>query len=243
MEIDMAFTPDEVEKKDLREKSVVVIDVLRATSTMIVAFENGCAAFIPVGTIEEARDLVAEKKSADFLLGGERGAMPVEGFHCGNSPRDYDRKTVKGKTVVMTTTNGTRTLVAARNGAEIFIGAFLNLSALAQRLMESGRDVLIACSGEKGVFCLDDTLCGGAIIARLEERGVPLRLREAAGAARILFDRYGRDILKSLRDCEWGRQLENLGLGEDIPICAHLDSSRLVPVYQEGRILLDRPRT
>ena len=243
MEIDLAFSPDEVEKKDLRGKSVVVIDVLRATSTMIVAFENGCTAFIPVGTIEEARNLVAEDSNADFLLGGERGALPVEGFHCGNSPRDYDRKTVKGKTVVMTTTNGTRALVAARKGAEIFVGAFLNLSALIQRLMESGRDVLIACSGEKGFFCMDDTVCGGAMVARLEEKGISLRPRESAQAARILFDWYGRDIPGLLRSCEWGQQLERMGLGEDIPICAQLDSSSLVPVFKEGRIFLDRPGT
>ena len=241
MEIDLAFSPDEVEKKDLRGKTVVVIDVLRATSTMIVAFENGCAAFIPVGTIEEARALVAQKKDPDLLLGGERGAKPVAGFHCGNSPRDYSPERVKGKTVVMTTTNGTRTLVATRSGSGIFIGAFLNLSALAARLIESHRDVLIACSGEKGVFCLDDTVCAGALIARLEERGVPLRLREASQAARILFDRYGRDILGSLRNCEWGQQLEKLGLGEDIPICAQLDCSHLVPVFAGGRIFLDRP--
>jgi 2-phosphosulfolactate phosphatase len=243
MEIDLAFSPDELKRKDLREKSVVVVDALRATSTMIVAFENGCRGFIPVATIEEAREVAAQAKNPDVLLGGERGAKPVEGFHFGNSPRDYSRERVNGKTVVLTTTNGTQALVAAQTGAEIFIGAFLNLSALTRRLMESGRDALIACSGEKGFFCLDDTVCGGALIARLEERGIPLRLREAALAARVLFDPYGRDILGLLRNCEWGRELEKLGLGEDIPICAQLDSSNLVPICREGRIFLDRPRT
>lgn len=243
MEIDLAFSPEEVERKDLQGKAVVVIDVLRATSTMIVAFENGCAAFIPVGTIEEARNLVAQKKSPDFLLGGERGAIPVEGFHCGNSPRDYVRGRVKGKTVVLTTTNGTRALVASRKGAEIFVGAFLNLAALIQRLVESGRDVLIACSGEKGFFCLDDTVCGGAMVARLEENGIAIRPRESAQAARILYDRYARDIPGLLRSCEWGQQLERMGWGEDIPICAQLDSSDLVPVFKGGRIFLDRSRS
>ena len=110
MKIDLAFTPFELEKKDLRGKAVVVIDALRATSTMIVAFENGCSGFIPVSTVEEARELAASKKDPDLLLAGERKAMPLEGFHLGNSPRDYRPEKVRGKVVVLTTTNGTQPL-------------------------------------------------------------------------------------------------------------------------------------
>ena len=167
MKVDLAFTPYELEKKELEGKSVVVIDALRATSTMIVAFENGCSAFIPVATVEEARDLVAQ--NPEFLLAGERRALSLEGFHLGNSPRDYRPNKVKGKVVVMTTTNGTRALVASQRGAQIFIGSFLNLNALNQRLLDTGRDVLIACAGEKDLFCLEDTVCGGAIVERLEK--------------------------------------------------------------------------
>ena len=238
MIIDLAFTPEELEKKDLLGKSVVVIDALRATTTMTVAFENGAGAFIPVAAVEEARDLVA--RNPDFLLAGERRALPLEGFHLGNSPRDYRPDRVKGKTIVMTTTNGTRALVAARGGAEVFIGSFLNLTALSNRLIEAGRDVLIACSGEKGLFCLEDTVCGGAIVERLEKTGRELVKTDAAHAAKVLYEQCEGNVYGLLCTCEWGVYLEGLGLGKDVRICAQVDSSRVVPVYREGRIFLDR---
>jgi len=238
MKVDLAFTPYELEKKELAGRSVVVIDALRATSTMIVAFENGCSAFIPVATVEEARDLVA--RNPEFLLAGERRALPLEGFTLGNSPRDYRPNKVRGKVVVMTTTNGTRALVSSQKGAEVFIGSFLNLSALTQRLLAAERDVLIACAGEKDLFCLEDTVCGGAIVERLEKTGLPLSKSDAANAARVLYEQCEGDVYGALCNCEWGQYLEGLGLGKDVRVCAQIDSSRLVPVYREGKIFLDR---
>jgi 2-phosphosulfolactate phosphatase len=238
MKIDLAFTPHELEKKDLAGKSVVVIDALRATTTMTVAFENGARAFIPVGTVEEARELVA--KNPDYLLAGERRAKPLEGFHLGNSPRDYRPDKIRGKTIVMTTTNGTRALVSARGGAEVFIGSFLNLGALCERLIEAGRDALIACSGEKDLFCLEDTVCGGAIVERLERTGHSIIKTDAAYAAKILYEHCEGNVYEMLCSCEWGTYLEGLGLGKDVRICAQVDSSKVVPVYREGKIFLDR---
>ena len=238
MKVDLAFTPHELEKKELAGKSVVVIDALRATTTMTVGFENGAAAFIPVATVEEARGLVAANPG--YLLAGERRAMPLEGFHLGNSPRDYRPEKVKGKTIVMTTTNGTRALVLARGGSEVFIGSFLNLSALVDRLIEAERDVIIACSGEKDLFCLEDTVCGGAIVERLEKTGIPLVKTDAAGSAKILYEQCEGNVHGMLCSCEWGVYLEGLGLGKDVRICAQVDSSKVVPVYRDGRIVLDR---
>lgn len=219
---------------------MVVIDSLRATSTMITAFENGCAGFIPVSTIEEARNLALTLQDPNILLGGERRAKPLEGFHVGNSPRDYCSDKIQGKIVVMTTTNGTRALVASRGAAEVFIGAFLNLSAVCLRLKESGRDILIACSGEKNLFCLEDFVCGGAMVACLEKSGIPLILSDAARAAKILYDHFSPDICGMLEDSEWGQYLECIGLGEDVRVCAQIDSSKVVPVYRDGKVFLDR---
>jgi 2-phosphosulfolactate phosphatase len=238
MKIDLAFTPSELEKKELQGKSVVVIDALRATSTMIVALENGCAAFIPVATVEEAQDLV--EKHPGYLLAGERRALRPEGFHLGNSPRDYRPDSVQGKVVVLTTTNGTRTLVSSRRGDEIFIGSFLNLSALTQRLVRAGRNILIACSGEKDLFCLEDTVCGGALVERLEKTGGSISPTDAAQAAKVLYEHCEADIYGMLCNSEWGQYLEGLGLGKDVRICARIDSSRVVPVYRGGKIFLDR---
>jgi 2-phosphosulfolactate phosphatase len=240
LNIDLAFTTAELEKKDLQDKTVVVIDALRATSTMITALENGCLAFIPVATIEEAKKLFADQGDPKLLLGGERRALPVAGFNLGNSPRDYRPEKVSGKTVIMTTTNGTRALVAASKAAEVLIGAFLNLGALCRRLEESGRDVLIACAGEKGFFCLEDTVCGGAVIGRLEKDGAPVKKSDAALGAKILYEYFGEDIYGMLAACEWGQYLERMGLGKDVRLCAQVDSSQLVPIYRGGKVILDR---
>jgi 2-phosphosulfolactate phosphatase len=240
MKIDLAFTPPELEKKNLAEKTVVVIDSLRATSTMLTAFENGCAGFIPVATIEEARELAGKMKDPNILLGGERHARALDGFHVGNSPRDYSPSIVQGKFVIMTTTNGTRALVAAREAKEIFIGAFLNLSAVCRRLTESRRDVIIACSGEKNLFCIEDFVCGGGIIACLSAGGYSPVMTDTARAAKILYEHYSPNICQMLEESEWGQYLLGIGLSEDIRICAQVDSSRLVPVYREGKVFLDR---
>ena len=240
MKIDLAFTPFELEKKDLEGKAVVVIDSLRATSTMLTAFENGCAGFIPVATIEEARALAAGPKDPNILLGGERGARALEGFQVGNSPRDYSPETVRGKVVIITTTNGTRALVTAKRAKEVFIGAFLNLSAVCRRLKESGRDGIIACSGEKNLFCLEDFVCGGAMVACLSKEEKSLTMTDAARAAKILYEHFAPDICAMLEGSEWGQYLDGVGLGEDVRICAQTDSSRLVPVYRDGKVFVER---
>ena len=240
MNLDVVFTPFELEKRGLQGKIVVVIDALRATSTMIEAFKNGCSAFIPVLSVEEAKRLTAETGNPDIRLGGERGGLMVRGFHFGNSPRDYQPGKVEGKTVVMTTTNGTRALVAAKRAVKVFIGAFLNRAALAKRLIEEGRDVIIACSGEKDRFCLEDTVCAGAIIDYLEERGIALALSDSAWAARSLYKSCATNLGQMLFQCEWGRHLESIGLGGDVEMCGRMDCSEIVPVYREGRVFLDR---
>lgn len=240
MRVDVFFTPAELEKCDRKEKVVVVIDALRATSTMIKAFENGCQAFIPVRTVEEAKERVAGDSSGFYCLGGERGGRKLEGFQFGNSPRDYRPEEVFGKTVVMTTTNGTRTLVAAQGAAKVFIGAFLNRRALARRLAEEKRDVIIACAGEKEHFCLEDALCAGSIIETLEKLDVSLSLSDSAIAARFLYQSSKDSLCQRLLECEWGKYLESIGQGPDVEICAQLDSSAIVPVYEGGKIFLDR---
>lgn len=240
MKIDVVFTPGELEKRELAGRSVVVIDALRATSTMIAAFENGCAAFIPVLTVEEARSRVADLAGPDICLGGERGGRMVEGFQFGNSPQDYQAEKVCGKTVVMTTTNGTRALLAARSAAKVLIGSFMNRTAIARRLIEEKKDVLIACAGEKDRFCLEDALCAGAIIDSLEKAKVSAVLSDSALAAKRLFQCAEGSLGQSLLECEWGSYLERIGFGPDVEFCARLDCSSLVPVFEEGRIILDR---
>jgi 2-phosphosulfolactate phosphatase len=237
MKIDLAFSPHELGEKKVTEKSVVVIDVLRATSTIIAAFENGAAAIIPVETVEEAKKVAAQNPG--FLLAGERRALPLDGFQLGNSPRDYLPEKIRGKSIILTTSNGTRTLVSAKGGREIFIGSFLNLGALCQRLAMVGRDVLVACSGEKGLFSLGDTVCGGAIVASLEKTQLSLGESDSANVARILYRHFANDICGMLLDSEWGQYLRRVGLELDIHVCARVNISKFVPIYRGGKIIVD----
>lgn len=238
MLVDVALTPGEIEKKEIADMAVVVIDVLRATSTMVVGLENGCRAFIPVATVEEAKKLVAEQGNPNFLLGGERRALRLEGFHLGNSPRDYLPEKVKDKIVVMTTTNGTKALIAAQKAAKVFIGAFLNVSAVSAALQETQRNVLIACAGEKGLFCIEDTLCAGALAKKLREAAKEVSLSDAALMAKILYTHFEDDLYGILSSCEWGRYLIGLGLEEDVHICAQVDVSRNAPIFYGGKVFL-----
>lgn len=240
MNIDLAFSSPEVKTKNLAGRTVAVFDVLRGTSTMISALAHGCAGIIPALTVEEARRIAAERKELKLLLGGERNALPVEGFDLSNSPRDYRPEKVRGRTLVMTTTNGTRALLAAQGADKIYIGAFLNLSALAQRLREEGRDVTLVCSGKEGLFCLEDTVCGGGVIGSLAQEDVPMTLSEPAAAARILYEYYEADIYGMLSTCEWGRYLQSIGLERDLRLCAQIDSLQIVPVFRDGKITVDR---
>lgn len=239
MLVDLAFSSGEIERKEISDKAAVVIDVLRATSTMIVAFENGCRAFIPVASIEEARKILGEQMNPDLLLGGERKALPLEGFHLGNSPRDYQPDKVRDKIIILTTTNGTKALIAAQKAREVFIGAFLNISAVAVCLQQKQRDVLIACAGEKGLFCLEDTFCAGALVQKLAQGEKKVILSDAAIMAKILYEHFQEDIYGLLSTCEWGRYLRGLGLEEDVRICAQVDICRLVPVFRKGRVYLE----
>jgi len=240
MNIDLAFSSPDLKTKDLTGRIVAVIDVLRGTSTMISALAHGCAGIIPVLTVDEARQIAAEQKDLELLLGGERNALPIEGFDLSNSPRDYRPEKVRGRTIVMTTTNGTQALLAAQTAAKVYIGAFLNLSALAQRLQEEGGDVTLVCSGKQGLFCMEDTVCGGGIIDSLEKDGIPLTPSDTAAAAKILYEYYEGDIYGMISTCEWGRYLLSIGLERDLRLCAQIDSLKIVPVFKEGKIYLDR---
>ncbi len=215
-------------------RAVAVIDVIRATTTITMALHQGCAGVIPVRTLSEART-VARRLGKGALLAGERGAERAAGFDLGNSPAEYGRERVKGKTVVLTTTNGTRTFQAA-SGAQVIIAcSFLNVAAAARRLMGTGLDILIMCAGRQGRFCLEDCVGSGMLIDRVLSIGDrPIECSDAARAAHQLFTNYRADLLGMLRGCEWGREIIHKGFGADLEICAHVDLTDIVPVMRAG---------
>lgn len=229
--IDVVFTPDLLPFSDLTGKTVVVTDILRATTTITFAVSNGATAITPVLTPEDAFRLAADQPNT--LVGGERHGVKVDGFDLGNSPREYTEAVVSGRQIVLTTTNGTRTLQACRAAEHILVGSFLNLRAIVDRLAQVEGELVIACSGREGGFCTEDTAFAGACVAALAET----QLTDAAETAKILYQTHRDDLLGMLTNCYHGQRLASIGLGADLEFCAQLDLVDVTPRLIDGRII------
>ena len=235
MRIETHLIPSFSHLENLLSETVVVMDVLRATSVMVQALSSGVKEIIPVTTVEEAFQLAKSFPLETRLLGGERGSRRIDGFDLGNSPREYITAKVKGKTLILTTTNGTRAFHAVSSGKTILVGSYLNVSAVAQRCLHQEADVLLYGSGDEGRLSLEDTVCGGMIIDRLIHLGKPpIELTDASQMALIAYQRFQRDLMEALRLSNHGRTLIDLGLGEDLPFCAQTDTTVLVPIFKNG---------
>jgi len=238
MNIDIALIPEEIPQKELEGKTLVAIDVLRATTTIITALQNGGLFIIPVLTPEEAFQK-AEEFDSPLIIGGERGGLKVSGFDLGNSPREYHPEKVKGKKIILTTTNGTRVLTQVREAKRILVCALVNITAVARELVRVKDDVLIACAGIEGNFSLEDFVVAGMLVGKLTEF-IPQNLKksEAAEAAEILYRFYRPNLLGLFQRVRGGQSLIDIGLGEDLKFCAQIDLYPLVPRFKNGRIAL-----
>ena len=239
MKVDVAFTADEVQYKDKQHRIGVVIDVLRATTSAVMALKNGCSSFIPITSIEEAREASKRFGKGKVLLGGAKRGVKVQGFDLGNSPDDYQEEIVKGKNIIFTSSNGTKAMHQLQSARKVLIASFLNISAVCNELLTLNTDVLIACSGDFGVFSLGDAVCAGMIVDRLSG-SLPEELEKSdtATVTQILYGVHKKDIRKMLLQSEWGRYLIGLGLGKDIDTCAQIDSAPIVPQFKDGVILI-----
>ncbi len=230
--------PDHVRGNALAGSTIVVVDVLRATTTMVYSLEAGARAVIPCLTIEDAKAAAATLPRPEVVLGGERGGLPIEGFDLGNSPAEYTAQRVAGKTVVLTTTNGTKALLHCGAAHEVLIGAFTNLSALAAELADCVC-VDIVCSGTDGRVTNEDLLLAGAVVDRLAESR-QWQLNTAAEATRRGWramtangtrDERTARIVAAMRAAPGGRNLIEIGMAADIELAAQRDRSTLVPRY------------
>ncbi|NWF92870.1 MAG: 2-phosphosulfolactate phosphatase [Syntrophaceae bacterium] len=241
MQVDIQLIPSSAPAGLLLNRAIVVIDVLRATTVMVQALSQGAVEIIPVATVEEAFEQVKRYPAGTTLLGGERGSRRIEGFDLGNSPREYTAERVGGKRLILTTTNGTKAFHLVSSGKEILVGSFLNMEATAERCVELDMDLLVFPSGDGGGFSLEDTVCGGMLIDRILRRAKkPITLTDASHSARILYQRFENDLVEAFHLSSHGRDLVRLGLGDDLPYCAQIDISRLVPVFSEDVIRISK---
>ena len=234
--IDLYLTPDEAERAPLEDRRLVVVDVLRSSTSIATALQNGASKIIPVETVEDATRLAQTLDPKSRLLCGERDGRKVSGFDLGNSPREYTRDRVEGATLVFASTNASPLMAGRLEGREQRVLGYVNLSAVAELALDERVDLAILCAGKSGRFSLEDAACAGALIRRLAGDGDSVALNDAAEMAREYDRRHGANPESILRVCEHGRYLIELGFEEDLPVCARIDSVPLVPLLKDGRI-------
>lgn len=215
-------------------RTAIVVDVLRATTSITWALQNGAAAVIP--TVEPAEAVGMASRIGGCVLAGERGALKIPGFDLSNSPLEFTASAVRGKNVIMTTTNGTSAICAAEGAANVLIGCMINCAAVARRAVELGQDVIIICAGTEGEISADDIFAAGAIaleIARLS--GGAVQLCDTTMIACMVYDNWKDDFSMFSHTHHYSR-LVGMGLGADVELCLRRDVTDKVPELRDGVI-------
>lgn len=232
--VEVCFTPGQYPLYAEDMGIVVVIDVLRATSAMVAAFDNGVDKIIPVSTIEEARQYIGKP---GYIAAAERNGEIVEGFSFGNSPLAYINEDLSGKTIVMTTTNGTKAINLAKDARILVIGSFLNLTALTDWLLQQNDNILLLCSGWKDKFNLEDSVFAGAIMDRLLEGGKFGVEEDSSIAAKYMYLAAKGNVMGILKAAPRRRRIDQLKMHADVKYCLTQDQCSVIPVLRNGELV------
>lgn len=232
--VEVCFSPNLYSLHKEGADIVVVIDVLRATSAICAAFDNGIKKIIPVSTVEEA---IEYKRNENYIVAAERKGKIVDGFEFGNSPYSYINENVIGKTLVLTTTNGTKAFHTAKDAKHLIIGSLINLDAVCDYLLKEYKNVMILASGWQNKFCLEDTICAGAIVEKLLSTGKFTSEDDSSIAAKYLFLSARDNIFGYLKASSHRRRLRALNLNEDIKYCLTPNQTDVVPVRENDYLV------
>ncbi len=247
MRIDLLPTAESIVPAELAGRIAVVFDVLRATSTIVTTIAHGCRRVVPVVAVAEAREVAARlaRENTPVLLAGERGGQKISGFPHGNSPLEYPPEVVEGKVLVLTTSNGTRALNGAADGAHtVLVGSLLNARAVAREAHRPGRDITMVCAGTQGQSSLEDTLAAGMVVLEImelagqdssysNEKTLSPDLSDLAVAALYLAQAYRDNPRRAFDHSRHGRKLLSMGLAADLDWCASLNTCQVVPVVKK----------
>ncbi len=239
MRLDVFFTPAEVRTSDVSGRVVAVIDVLRASTTIAVALASGAKSVVPLEGAEEAMSRAKQFEKGEIVLAGEQKMLPIGGFDLGNSPQHFTTEAVGGKTVLITTTNGTRALLGVQGARDIVIASYVNCQAVTAMLRAAARansDIAIVCAGNEGNFSLEDAACAGRYVRALPKRLASMVMNDAAAASALIDRKYGDNIAKIFQDSSHGQALTAAGFGDDLSAAALVDSFPVVPIYQDRQI-------
>ncbi len=239
MNIRVFATPREWTEDDVRGTTAIVVDVLRASSTIVQALSNGAREVVPVATPAEAGELAVKAGRGDVILGGERDGKMIEGFDLGNSPFEYSSDRISGRTIVFASTNGAPALVRCKTAENVLVATFNNYSAAVAAARDFGNDVSIICSGRVGKFSMEDFVCAGKLVEGLSQQNSALA-HDGAQAAYDLFRYYRSQLTEVVKNSFHGKYLAGLGFEADLEHCAKVDSHQVVPALIEGKIRLPK---
>jgi 2-phosphosulfolactate phosphatase len=237
--VDVRFGGANMAPSDVAGRLVAVIDVLRASTSIAAALTNGARAVIP---LESSEDVVTRSKAferSDVLLAGERRMLPIPGFDLGNSPLEFTREAVEGKTIIMTTTNGTAAIANTAGARDVVVASYANYTAVLTMLrtaLRGGADITLICAGRERQFALEDAACAGRYVYNVAKRLSNVDMNDAAQACALIDRKYGDNLLKMFDASEHGRSLREAGFEADLTACAAIDSYSVIPVYQDRQI-------
>jgi len=237
--LEVFFTPNQVKLSDTNGRLVLIVDVLRASTTVATALGNGAKTVIPLEGADEVIVRSKEFARSQILLTGEQKMHPITGFDLGNSPQEFTPETVEGKTILITTTNGTRTLLGVQGARDIVIASYVNFTAVLAMMKvaaSSNTDIAIICAGEEGSFTLEDAACAGRYVRAIPKRADSVQVNDAATASVLIEKKYGDNIAKVFKESTHGQALEEAGFGDDLVAAAEVDSYPVVPIYQDRQI-------
>ncbi len=235
------FTPNQVDEIFLKDKNVIIVDVLRSSTTIVQALNNGARIIIPVPSIESAVKISGSAFGNMVLRCGERNGKMIEGFNLGNSPLEYKEDVVKGKTIIFYSTNGSPTINKSRYAKNLLIAGFVNVSAVAEFVANLNEDFYVICAGNQNSFCIEDVACAGMLLSKVENiSGKKLEYNDASNAAYLLYKIHNRSILKLLRQSDHGKYLTEIGFREDLKVCAAVDSIPKIPILVDNSLILKK---
>ncbi len=228
--IDVCLSPDLMHLYNVSDRTVVVVDILRATSCMTTAFAHGIATIKPFAKLDDCLAM----KAQGYFTAGERDGKKVEGVDLGNSPFEYMEEKLKGQNIAFTTTNGTQAIAKSDGAKEIIIGSFLNLTTVADYLRDGKNNVLVVCAGWKGKVNLEDTLFAGALVELLKDSIEPDC--DAPLMAQHLYNQAKHDMVGFLQNSSHVKRLARLNIHKDIAFCLTPDQYQVLPILKNGML-------
>lgn len=236
MKLNVLLSPLSADELYFTNKTTVVIDVLRATTTIITALANGAKDIVPVVSVEFAVKISGSMFGGQTLLGGERNTKKIDGFSLGNSPLEYTKNAIARKSIVFYSTNGSKAIVKAKFSENLFLSSFINLKAVAKHLVKLGKNTEILCAGENNNFSLEDSVCAGDLINEIKKLKKDAELSDSAKGAIALYKSFGKDVLSMLKESEHGKLLISNDFTADLEYCSQHSITDVIPFYS-GSVL------